>query len=200
MSRGKWLFLLGMAAAIIFFDQVTKAAVVATLAPYESFAPIAALSDYLTITHITNTGAAFGILPDGGALFLVVALIVVVIILYFYRELTSEVWLARVALGLQLGGAVGNLIDRVRQGYVVDFVHFKLSDTLSWPVFNVADSSIFIGVGLLLLIMWHEDRRQKKAQEAAESALSEDASPHDESSPTTLHMTPAPRQEPMSHE
>lgn len=171
MSRGKWVFLLGVALFVIALDQVSKAWIVANLELYEVWAPIPALSDYFTIIHITNTGAAFGLFQGGSVVFQIIALVVVAIILYFYRELTNESWLMRLALGLQLGGAVGNLIDRARQGYVVDFLDFQLSEALDWPVFNVADSSIVIGVGLLLLLMWLEDRHNRRQpQETSDSA------------------------------
>lgn len=180
MSREKWLVLLGVALAVLLADQISKAMVVAFLDPYEVWAPFEVLSPYFTIVHVTNTGAAFGILPEGGTFFMIVALIVVVIIIYFYRQLPEKFWLVRVALGLQLGGALGNLMDRVRLGYVIDFLDFKLSPALGWPVFNVADSGIVIGVGLLLLLMWREDRRQASARAAADS--SDSVPPDDEPS------------------
>ena len=189
MSRGKWLFLFSVALAVVAIDQVTKAAVVTNLALYEAWAPIEALRDYFTIVHVTNTGAAFGILPGGGMLFLIIAFVVVGVIFYFYRQLTDQSWLVRLALGLQLGGAVGNLIDRLRLGYVVDFIDVKLSDTLDWPVFNIADSSIVVGVGLLLILLWFVDRQQKKAE--AESAATPQPMPPDDT-----HVTPIQPQQP----
>ena len=152
----KWLMLLAVALTVIVADQVTKALVIANLAPYEEWMPIEALRPYFTIHHVRNTGAAFGILPGGGTLLMIIALVVVGVIIYFYRQLPERVWLVRVALGLQLGGAVGNLIDRVRLGYVIDFFDVKF-----WPVFNIADSSIVVGVFALLILMWWADRRAK---------------------------------------
>lgn len=176
MSREKWLFLFSVALIIAVLDQVTKALVATYLEPFESFAPIEALAPYFNIVHVTNTGAAFGILQGGNTLFSIVALVVVGIILYFYRQLTSESWLVRLALGMQLGGAVGNLIDRVRLGYVVDFLDFRLPGVLNFPVFNVADSGVVLGVGLLLLLLWFDDRRGKRllAAEAAERSAADD--------------------------
>ncbi len=175
MRREKWLLLLGVALLVILVDQVSKAIIVANLDLYEEWAPIEALRPLFVITHVTNTGAAFGILQGGNTLFQIVAVVVVFVILYFYHQLTDRVWLLRVALGLQLGGAAGNLIDRVRQGYVVDFLHLKF-----WPVSNVSDVCIVAGVGLLLLVMWREDRRQASAR-PADGASSDEATSDDES-------------------
>ncbi len=156
----KWLFLISVALAVIAFDQVSKAIVVANLNLYEQWAPVEALRPYFTFTYIQNTGAAFGILPDGGLFFALVAFVVVGMILYFYRQMPDQSWLIRLALGLQLGGASGNLIDRLRQGYVVDFLDVKI-----WPVFNVADASIVTGVCLLLGALWWEERRANRPQQ-----------------------------------
>ena len=98
-------------------------------------------------------------------MFLVIAVIVSAVILYYYRQVPSGGWLIRLALGLQLGGALGNVIDRVRLGYVVDFL-----DAWRWPVFNVADSCIVIGVGLLMLIMLREERRERREAAADDEA------------------------------
>ncbi len=162
MRLRKWGFLAWVALSAIFLDQVSKAIIVHNLQPNEQWMPIEAIRPYFTLTYVTNTGAAFGMLPEGGTLFTIVALVVVGVILYFYRQLPERVWLVRVALGLQLGGAVGNLVDRIRLGYVVDFLDFKF-----WPVFNVADSCIVVGVALLIFLMWREDRRtaSRKRQE-----------------------------------
>lgn len=159
MRLTRWLFLIGVALAVIALDQTSKALVVANLSLYEQWAPVEALRPYFTFTYVQNTGAAFGILPDGGLFFALVAFVVVGMILYFYRQMPDQGWLIRLALGLQLGGASGNLIDRLRLGYVVDFFDFKF-----WPVFNVADASIVIGVCLLLGALWWVERRANDPQ------------------------------------
>ncbi len=159
MRFRKWMLLLAVAFLVILLDQVTKALVVANLALYEEWMPIEALRPYFTIHHIRNTGAAFGIFPEGGTFFMVVAFIVVGVIIYFYRQMPDSAPAVRVALGLQLGGALGNLVDRLRQGYVVDFLDAKI-----WPVSNISDISIVSGVCALLLLMWWEDRRARQAE------------------------------------
>ncbi len=150
----KWFSLIAVALAVIVADQVTKALVVANLVLYESWAPVDSLRHLFTVTRVHNTGAAFGLFPDGGAFFALVAVIVVGIVIYFYRTMPDEMPLIGIALGLQLGGAMGNLIDRLRQGYVVDFLDFKF-----WPVFNIADSGIVVGTLSLLALMWWQERR-----------------------------------------
>src|SRR5206468_6544533 len=101
-------------------------------------------------TYVQNRGAAFGLLQDQTVFFVFVGLLVVAVIGASYRYLPRSGFLVHLALGLQLGGAVGNLIDRIRQGYVVDFVDFGYRSNW-WPVFNVADSAIVVGVALLAL-------------------------------------------------
>lgn len=174
MRSKKWLYLLVVALVVLIADQITKALVVANLDLYEQWAPVESLRPYFTFTYVQNTGAAFGIFPNGGVFFTLVAFIVVGVIIYFYRELPSAGWLIRFALGLQLGGALGNLVDRLRLGYVVDFFDFKF-----WPVFNIADSGIVVGVFLLLVMTWWEERREAQAnrQDTPTAAPHEDDTP-----------------------
>jgi signal peptidase II len=166
----RWLALACVAALAILTDQLSKAYVVRHLDLYESWAPLPALEEVFRFTYVRNTGAAFGLFPQGGAIFLIIAVIVSVIIIYYYRQVSSAGWLIRLALGLQLGGALGNVIDRVRLGYVVDFL-----DVWRWPVFNVADSCIVVGVGLLILVMLREERRERRAAAASETAGEDNA-------------------------
>ncbi|MEW6577660.1 MAG: signal peptidase II [Chloroflexota bacterium] len=153
----RWLLLACVAALAILADQASKAYVVRHLGLHESWAPVSALEQVFRFTHVRNTGAAFGLFPQGGAVFLIIAVIVSAVIIYYYQQVPSGGWLIRLALGLQLGGALGNVIDRVRLGHVVDFL-----DVWRWPVFNVADSCIVIGVGLLMLVMLREERRERR--------------------------------------
>lgn len=148
----RWLLLLGVAVLTILADQVSKAYVVAHLDLHESWMPLGFIEPLFRFTHVHNTGAAFGLFPQGGSIFLLIAVIVSAIIVYYYRQIPGHAWLVRLALGLQLGGALGNVIDRVRLGYVVDFFNVEY-----WPVFNVADSCIVIGVALLALAMLREE-------------------------------------------
>ena len=141
----------GVAIFTLVIDQVSKRAVVDSLKLGESWNPVAALERWVSLTYVTNTGAAFGLFPDHGGIFMVIALVVIVTIIFYYRYLPGEQWLVRASLGLQLGGAMGNLLDRLQHGHVVDFIDFKV-----WPVFNVADSSIFVGVVILAFYLWRD--------------------------------------------
>ena len=140
--RGATLFV--VALAIIALDQYTKALVRESLPLNASWMPIPWLDPFVTLTHVRNTGAAFGLFPSLGGLFRLVSLVVVVAIIFFFRRLAATSWLLCIAFGLQLGGATGNLIDRMVLGYVTDFVDVRV-----WPIFNVADSAIVVGTVLL---------------------------------------------------
>lgn len=131
------------ATAVLGIDQVTKWIARSYLPSFpEQSIPI--MGDALRLTYVQNRGAAFGVLQDQNALFIVVSGIVIAVIIGSYRYSPVRSPLLSLALGLQLGGAIGNLTDRLRLGYVVDFL-----DVSIWPVFNVADSAIVIGVGIL---------------------------------------------------
>lgn len=134
-----------LTVGLIGIDQVTKAMVRARLNPAES---IELFRDVLYLTHVRNTGAAFGLMPGGRTLFIATStLVLICIVVYLHRMRPSARWLV-VALGLVAAGAAGNLIDRSLTGRVTDFVDFSL---IHFPVFNVADSAIVIGVGMLVV-------------------------------------------------
>ncbi len=152
-TRG-WLALPLLALLTVLADRVTKTIIVNNLALNQSWNPISGLERLVSVTYVTNTGAAFGLFPDLGGVFVVIAVFVVVAILIYYHQLPQGYGLVRVALGLQLGGALGNLIDRLTLGHVIDFIDFKV-----WPVFNVADSAIVVGIGLLAWTMLREEQK-----------------------------------------
>jgi signal peptidase II len=128
----------GLAFAVFIFDLITKSIVRRNLAVGESWPD----EDWLVkITHVTNSGAAFGILQGAGIFLVVTAVIAIGAIVFYYMFPPLEHGLLRLALGLQLGGATGNLLDRLRFGEVTDFIDFP-----RYPEFNVADSSIVIGL------------------------------------------------------
>ncbi len=164
MSRRiqNWLFLLGVAALTLVADRVTKTIVTNDLTLNETWdPPISFVTRFASVTYTTNTGAAFGLFPNQGVLFVIVAFVVIAAIIFYYRHLPDGNVLARVALGLMLAGALGNLTDRLRQGYVVDFIDLNFWPMQNWPVFNLADSAIFVGVGLLALTMLREDTKDQ---------------------------------------
>lgn len=139
-------------------DQATKAVVVRNLMYGEEWTPFPDLQWLFAFTHTTNTGAAFGLFPDASLFFVVMAFIVIGAIIFFYDRLPTQHLLVRMALGFQLGGAVGNLTDRLTRGAVTDWIHFKF-----WPVFNVADSAIVVGVLILFFYLMREDHPQTLA-------------------------------------
>ncbi|RIK34868.1 MAG: signal peptidase II [Chloroflexi bacterium] len=159
--RRAWL-ILAVAGVIIVLDQWTKDWVRRTVPEYTSMVPIPALGEYFVFEHVRNYGAAFGILQNQGNLFVVIAIVVAVAILVYARNLDPRQRWLRVLLGMQLGGAVGNLIDRLNQGYVTDFVKMGIPDVYYWPNYNIADSSIVVGViALGVYLVWEDVRQQR---------------------------------------
>jgi len=150
-------FLIGVAGVIVALDQWTKYLVRTYLQIGETWVPFDWLRPYARIVHWNNTGAAFGIFPSGGGIFTVIAVLVIGAILYYFPQIPRQQVASRIALGLQLGGASGNLLDRLYHGPVTDFVSVG-----SFAVFNVADSCISIGAVLLVVAMWVEERRNKE--------------------------------------
>jgi signal peptidase II len=152
-GRKWWEFAILPAVALITIalDQMTKRLVIVWLPLGQSWSPISALERWVSLTLVTNTGAAFGLFPGLGSVFMIVAMVVIVVIVIYYWHMPRGQTLVKVSLGLQLGGAVGNLLDRLQYGHVVDFVDFKV-----WPVFNVADASIVLGVVLLAYALLRE--------------------------------------------
>lgn len=157
-SLGEHLLLVFVAAAAMIIDQLSKRWVEATIPLGVSVAPVPFVSPYLTLTNTQNTGAAFSIFQNGGLFFIVVAIVVSALIIYYAPRLPAGDWISRVAMGLQLAGAMGNLIDRLRQGYVTDFIHLQIPQIgFDWPVSNVADICIVSGVIILIAItLWRE--------------------------------------------
>jgi signal peptidase II len=154
--RNAYLALAAMAGVILTFDQWSKYFVRARLAVGESWSPAEWTAGVFRIIHWNNTGAAFGLFPGAGVVFTVVAIVVSLAILYYFPRVPPSQAAVRFALGLQLGGALGNLIDRMLLGTVTDFIAIG-----TFPVFNVADASISSGTALLLAAMWVEERRAR---------------------------------------
>jgi signal peptidase II len=149
-----FLILFGVALLVLTLDQLTKSWVVASLPEGGWWSPVPGLWRIFRIVHTTNSGAAFGIFPQQGIFFMLVAVVVVLAIVFYQQRLPINGWLIRLTLGLQLGGAAGNLIDRLHYGSVIDFI-----DIGFWPIFNLADLSIVVGVGVLAYHLWREDQQ-----------------------------------------
>lgn len=137
-----------IALVVIITDQITKSIIKADIPLYKS---IPVVDGFLNITHIKNTGGAFGILSGMNSLFFIIAssIALLIVILYLIRLPENNLWLIT-SLSLISGGAIGNMIDRVRSGEVIDFIDL-FYDRFHWPAFNIADSSITIGVFILFI-------------------------------------------------
>ena len=155
------------AVAVLLFDQYTKWLVETNLALGESVYPIASIDHIFRFVHVYNRGAAFGMLQGGGYLFSLIAAGVSLFIIYYVITLKERDILLRLALGLMMGGAIGNVLDRIRLGHVTDFVHFNLRplvtdyplldfQILNWPVFNVADTAVVTGVFIMMILSFFE--------------------------------------------
>jgi signal peptidase II len=167
------LILPAVAALVLAADQVSKHAVRTRLEVGQSWEIASWLAPVFRITHVTNTGVAFGMFKNMGDFFTIVAAVVIVAILIYYRNLPTGAGLLRVALGLQLGGAMGNLADRLVHGQVLDFVDLSFWPLQEFAVFNVADASIVSGVTILtILLLWEEklERDKRRTGEGAQQA------------------------------
>ena len=153
-----------IATVIIALDQWTKWLVRSNIPAGQSWLPdsLQWLSPYARIVHWYNKGAAFGIFQEGSMIFTVLAFIVSAAIIYYYPQVSSQDWPLRLAMSMQLGGAIGNLIDRLTLGHVTDFLSVG-----TFPVFNIADSSISVGCVVLLLGVWWQERNAKKEKPQA---------------------------------
>lgn len=152
----EYLLLMGIAGFIIALDQWTKYQVRTSLELGEAWTPIKGIGEYFRIVHWSNTGAAFGLFPQASNFITIIAVIVSLVIIFYWPRVPSQQIALRIALAMQLGGAVGNLISRLTQGIVTDFIAVG-----KFPVFNVADSSISVGVAILIIATWVDERRQR---------------------------------------
>jgi signal peptidase II len=175
--RDLTLFLI--ACVVLLGDQVSKAWVIENIPLNSTYALIPPLRDFFLLTHITNSGAAFGLFPQLSLVFTFVALIVSVVIVAYYRSIPTGQWLVRLSLGLQLGGAIGNLIDRLRFGAVTDLIYTGIFPLVQFPVFNLADLAIVTGVGLLMFHLWRTTPKAEVSDAVAQSVpiISERAQP-----------------------
>jgi len=159
-----WIVLL-VTGIVIALDQWTKTLVRQNIPKNSYTIPIPSLGEYFYFEHVDNYGAAFGILQNMGNLFVVIAAVVAVAILLYVRYLPPDQWLVRILLGLQLGGAMGNVVDRISRGYVTDFIKTGIPDFYYIPNYNIADSCIVTGViSLAVYILWDDLRKQRQQQ------------------------------------
>lgn len=199
-ARRNDLILAVVAFIVVVVDQVTKHWVVSYFAGSIARPPVQVVSGYLDFEFLKNTGAAFSTF-DGRpwllTLFIVLALLVVGYLYWRTRDTGSL--LLKTGFGLVIGGAIGNLIDRFTRAYVVDFVHFQIpgaaghAPTFDWPVFNVADSAISVGVVLLVCALWFsgssatDDVDTVEGEAAAKAPASPAQTPVDDVSSVGTH-------------
>jgi signal peptidase II len=154
----QWVVLI--AATIVALDQLTKWLVVRFIRPEES---LIVISGFFDLVNWRNTGAAWGILRDYNFVLTAVSILTVLALVFFRHSFQLQRRASRIALGLIVGGIVGNLIDRVRVGHVIDFLSFYIG-RCHWPAFNVADSAICVGVGLYIILSWRSERAAQGTQ------------------------------------
>lgn len=153
-----YLLLALIAGTIIILDQVTKSLVRNNIELWTGvWAPWDWIIPYARIIHVPNTGVAFGMFQGKGIIFTILASLVALVIIYYYPQVPESDWSLRLAMGLQLGGAVGNLIDRLTIGHVTDFISVG-----NFAVFNIADASITVGVAVLILGVWLQEKKEKQ--------------------------------------
>lgn len=160
----RWISLIVIIAATILIDQLTKAWVLANLVPGESVQPIPALFPLFQLTYSRNTGAAFGFLPQAGDIFLVIAVVVVAVMLFLFPRVPADQHITRWSMGLVIGGALGNALDRLQHGAVIDFIHYQIPGVIS-NVSNLADHAIVFGVIIIFIMSWRTDAAQKRAEQ-----------------------------------
>jgi signal peptidase II len=164
-----YLYLMLVSGAIIALDQWTKHLVRTHLLLGSDWLPenMAWLLPYARVRYWYNTGAAFGIFQNGNLVFTILAFVVAVAILYYFPRVERDWWL-RLALAMQLSGAVGNLIDRLQFQHVIDFISVG-----TFPIFNVADASITVGAAIMVLGVLINEHRKKQSQGVEEKSNGE---------------------------
>ena len=155
------LLTMGLTAALVLLaDQASKAAIDSALALGER---VSVIGDLVVLWHVRNEGAAFSLFQGGQPFFLVITVLAFAMLIYFQRAFRGRGMALYVVLGLILGGTLGNLLDRVRLGYVTDFISVGIG-SLRWPTWNVADASIVVGILALVAYLMLLDPRRSEAQ------------------------------------
>lgn len=150
------LLIAGLAVLTFALDRWTKMWVEQNV---ELYGTRQVVGDYVRIVHTQNTGAVFGLLPERTTMLSILSVFAVIAILYYYRQIASQSPLIAATLGMQLGGAFGNLYSRVVEGRVVDFIDVGIPNGWRFWAFNVADSSIVLGIVFVTFLLWQQDRK-----------------------------------------
>lgn len=190
------VFMAVAAVLVIVLDQLTKHWITQYFTAGSPQPPIQIFGQVLQIQYLENTGVAFSLLEGSAVLFLFITIAVAVIGILYWRTRDSASLLLKLTFGLILGGAAGNLIDRFSHQYVVDFIHFQVPGVFDFPVFNVADSAISVGVVLLAYVLWRGDASRASAPEPLVPPAGSDTSA---TSPTQERAPAAGRHTAGSH-
>ncbi len=160
MKKTTWLILI-VAVLVIALDQLSKYLVAVSLPLGGVWSPLPGAYPIFQIVYLTNTGVTFGLFKDLGLISVGIAVVVTGVILIYSRKLRNDQKLTCISLGLMLGGAIGNVIDRIRLGYVIDFIDVGVGTT-RWYTSNVADIAIVSGVVLLGLATLLDERKHRR--------------------------------------
>jgi len=160
-----WAVLFVIAVATLALDQFSKVAIITHLYPGETITPIPALSEVFRIVRSENSGAAFGMFSGASDMFSVIALIAVVGMLVAHWRSSANAWALRVGMALVIGGALGNVVDRLQYGHVIDFINYRIPGVLS-NVSNLADHGVVVGVLILVWVSWRTSPESTQAPEA----------------------------------
>jgi signal peptidase II len=175
MNPASWLLrthnrrIAALAIFVLALDQITKAAVLRLLPAVGDEKMM--LDGFFKLVHWQNTGAAWSLFHDKNGLLAIVAAAALVVLFFSRHHFDSHTWLGQIAFGLIIGGIMGNLVDRIRVHHVIDFLYFYLrlrgGEEIGFPAFNVADSAICTGVGLIFVITLKNGRAAKSAEPSA---------------------------------
>lgn len=162
MKLKVYMEMLIIAAAVFGLDQWSKLWIRTHLALRETITPIPALGDFFRIIHWKNTGIAFGLFQENGWILTTIGIVIVIGIILFSAQVISGPVFWRIAMAMELGGALGNLADRLNPelGYVVDFIWIG-----DFPVFNLADAAIVFGAVILVIGMWRQEKNENSRRE-----------------------------------
>jgi len=148
-----------IAILIALLDQLTKFWVVQRIDPD---LPVVVVKDLFRLVNWGNSGAAWGMFQNSNLIMAAISAVTLVVICIFRRSFQMHLLGSKIALGLIAGGIIGNVVDRLRYGHVVDFLDFSFRGH-HWPAFNVADSAICVGVGLYLIVTWRDEHRSPQS-------------------------------------
>lgn len=169
-ARQRDLAMASVGLLVILLDQLTKHWIVSYFSAKPQGTTVPILGQVLTLEYLENRGSAFSLFQGQGILFLFIAIAIGVIGYLYWQSRETGSLLLKISFGLVLGGAAGNLIDRFTHTHVVDFIHFQIPGVFDYPVFNVADSAISVGVVLLALMIWRMGTTGERAASRRVSA------------------------------